>query len=528
MRLKGIEEAARCAECNPVTQGVRAALLTIVCFIQAQSPTLRSRSRSRDKGRDKDKGRDNDKGRDKSRSRPGNRRKDDSSVAAITGGRGGLEAEMRARINEMSAQLLREKEQRQEAERKLRSADRREDAAVEEARVATKRRRELEDEVRAVLSDMERTRAEARNPLHDRHLRVLAPDEVFFLSEGADESAEPWVPQPTPGVLPRPPCFIELHRDGGQHVPRHLAPWVARSSGAYGASGASGASEAVGRRFSPVRQGGAGVVFPALIRGQRVAAKVAFIAKHHCPYGHRVEEGFAFHVDQCTGHGPEYKARTCEDDLDALFHSAEVAVLSHLLAHAACLTDVVRPLGVGSVSWRPPNHDRRREYPRRQAIFFEWLGDDPANMTRAAPFDDVVGNGIGNGNTWSAASWLTSRRLALEVMIRMARGVAQLHSAGVVHRDLKFAAFSVHLFVFPSEQQHQEQEATIAFVKVFDFSHAKIDRGDGRMQTYDFGQGSENYPDNRDGARPWASRLSASTPWLDVYALAKLFAKIVR
>ena len=283
-----------------------------------------------------------------------------------------------------------------------------------------------------------------------RILPVLPPGQVSF---AVNDSAEQWRTMEHFEHAPRPPCFINTSLR--------------------------------------IRQGSTGVVFGGIYHGQRVGIKVPFVVKWTRP---RVPEA----VDELP--------KTSEESVSPFFCN-EVRVNAHLLAVAPVITHVAQPVGVISASW----DDSRgfflhADYPVRNAIVFEWLGDDPSRMLKEVSLSSP-----------GVADWITNGKVLVTVLVGMAIGVSQLHSAGIVHYDLKSSAFSVSLSTF---------DASVVSVKVLDLSHAKLTIGaDASRKTYDAPEHEIRfYPTIADLER---NAILAATPWLDVFALGNIFKRIV-
>ena len=361
-------------------------------------------------------------------------------------------------------------------EAELRASLRRALQDVKTSRQKERASADLAKQYKDALSNIHKL-VEASSSDSRRILPVLPPGQVSF---AVNDSAEQWRTMEHFEHAPRPPCFIDTSISVNRQ-PAHLRAW------------------ADGRK---IRQGSTGVVFGGIYHGQRVAIKVPFVVKWTRP---RAPDA----VDELP--------KTSEES-ESPFFCNEIRVNAHLLAVAPVITHVAQPVGVISASW----DDSRgfflhADYPVRNAIVFEWLGDDPSRMLKEVSLSSP-----------GVADWITNGKVLVTVLVGMAIGVSQLHSAGIVHYDLKSSAFSVSLSTL---------DASVVSVKVLDLSHAKLTIGaDASVKTYDAPEPPRTPPppNARHEVRFYptiadleGNAILAATPWLDVFALGNIFKRIV-
>ena len=237
------------------------------------------------------------------------------------------------------------------------------------------------------------------------------------------------------------------------------------------------------------RQGGTGVVFPALYGEQRVAVKVPFVQEY---VDKRTDASSTAPVGQ--------------------FFCNELRINERLLMRmpSAGQHDVAMPIGVCVVSWddklRAP-YARRDDQPCRPALVFRWEGP-----TLAGDIEVPL----------ASPRWLHPDDVA-KLFARMGRSIARAHDANIVHYDVKLSNFIVM-----ATRESGGPMCPVRSCKLIDFSHSKLADPNciDAQQQHRPHLHRPNYPMLTE-ATPWATTILAATPWLDVYALGGVFIEVL-
>jgi hypothetical protein len=321
---------------------------------------------------------------------------------------------------------------------------------------------------------------------------LVALEDIVFVDNEAS-----WTPVGRHCRLPRAPVQVDIDPDQVARVrayflQRGLGLTICARCARCGCRGCRAPATATATAPAPRSplEGGTGVVFPAWfnwsdeLRRRRVCVKVPFASWRG--------------VDEGPGDPVEIGGFFC-NELACYMHLLRVMGGKRLLP----LRNIVQPIGICMVQWDPAR--RSDDILRRPALILAWLGRYPGdihvaldmNMMHTTSVDIVV------------------------ILVQMATALCTLHAGGIVHYDIKFCAFIIHVL--------RNDPAHFRGCWLIDLSHSKIVGADGGRMHKPHRKRRSNYPylpENGPAGVVWAESVEAATPWLDVYALGNVFDQI--